>query len=46
MSTQATVTPPEAYTATIVDRVLFLTDGDIVRDLGPSSAHETLETLE
>jgi putative ABC transport system ATP-binding protein len=26
--------------------VLFLADGDIVRDLGPSTAHEILETLE
>jgi putative ABC transport system ATP-binding protein len=26
--------------------VLFLADGDIVRDLGPSSAHAILETLE
>ena len=28
------------------DRVVFLADGDIVRDLGPSSAHEILATLE
>jgi putative ABC transport system ATP-binding protein len=26
--------------------VLFLADGDIVRDLGQSSAHEILDTLE
>jgi hypothetical protein len=26
--------------------VLFLADGDIVRDLGPSTAHEILTTLE
>jgi putative ABC transport system ATP-binding protein len=26
--------------------VLFLADGHIVRDLGPSTAHEILDTLE
>jgi putative ABC transport system ATP-binding protein len=26
--------------------VLFLADGDVVRDIGRSSAHEILETLE
>ena len=36
----------EARAAAIADRVLFLADGDIVRDLGPSTAHEILETLE
>jgi putative ABC transport system ATP-binding protein len=36
----------DAHAAAIADRVLFLADGDIVRDLGPSSAHEILETLE
>jgi putative ABC transport system ATP-binding protein len=36
----------DAHAAEIADRVLFLADGDIVRDLGPSSAHEILETLE
>jgi putative ABC transport system ATP-binding protein len=36
----------DAHAAAIADRVLFLADGDIVRDLGPSSAHEVLETLE
>jgi putative ABC transport system ATP-binding protein len=36
----------DAQAAAIADRVLFLADGDIVRDLGPSSAHEILETLE
>ena len=36
----------DANAAAIADRVLFLADGDIVRDLGPSSAHEILETLE
>ena len=32
--------------AAIADRVLFLADGRIVRELGPSSAHDVLETLE
>jgi putative ABC transport system ATP-binding protein len=36
----------DAHAAAIADRVLFLADGDVVRDLGPSSAHEILETLE
>jgi len=36
----------DAHAAEIADRVLFLADGDIVRDLGPSSAHRILETLE
>jgi putative ABC transport system ATP-binding protein len=36
----------DAQAAAIADRVLFLTDGDIVRDLGPSTTHEILETLE
>ena len=36
----------DAHAAAIADRVLFLADGDIVRDLGPSSAHEILETLD
>jgi putative ABC transport system ATP-binding protein len=36
----------DAHAAAIADRVLFLADGQIVRDLGPSSAHEILETLE
>src|SRR5689334_23139631 len=36
----------DAHAAAIADRVLFLADGDIVRDLGPSSAHEILQTLE
>jgi putative ABC transport system ATP-binding protein len=36
----------DAHAAAIADRVLFLADGDIVRDLGPSSSHEILETLE
>ena len=36
----------DAHAAAIADRVLFLADGDIVRDLGPSSAREILATLE
>jgi putative ABC transport system ATP-binding protein len=36
----------DAHAAAIADRVVFLADGDIVRDLGPSSAHDILETLE
>jgi putative ABC transport system ATP-binding protein len=36
----------DAHAAAIADRVLFLADGDIIRDHGPSTAHEILETLE
>jgi putative ABC transport system ATP-binding protein len=36
----------DAHAAAIADRVVFLADGEIVRDLGPSSAHEILSTLE
>ncbi len=36
----------DAHAAAIADRILFLADGLIVRDLGPSSPHEILETLE
>jgi putative ABC transport system ATP-binding protein len=36
----------DAHAAAIADRVVFLADGHIVRDLGPSSAHEILEALE
>jgi putative ABC transport system ATP-binding protein len=36
----------DAHAAAIADRVLFLADGHIVRDRGPSSEHEILETLE
>jgi putative ABC transport system ATP-binding protein len=36
----------DAHAAAIADRVVFLADGRIVRDLGPSSAHEILQTLE
>jgi putative ABC transport system ATP-binding protein len=36
----------DANAAAIADRILFLADGVIVRELGPSTAHEILETLE
>jgi len=36
----------DAHAAAIADRVLFLADGLIVRDIGPSTAHEILGTLE
>ena len=32
--------------AAIADRILFLADGEIVKDLGPSSSHEILRALE
>jgi putative ABC transport system ATP-binding protein len=36
----------DAHAAAIADRVLFLADGMIVEDLGRSTAHEILDTLE
>ncbi len=36
----------DARAAAIADRVLFLADGEIVDDLGPSTAHEILDALE
>jgi putative ABC transport system ATP-binding protein len=36
----------DAHAAAIADRVLFLADGEIVRDIGTSSAQEILATLE
>jgi putative ABC transport system ATP-binding protein len=36
----------DASAAAIADRVLFLDDGAIVKDLGKSSAHEILQSLE
>ena len=36
----------DAHAAAIADRILFLADGLIVRDLGPSTSHEILETLQ
>jgi putative ABC transport system ATP-binding protein len=36
----------DARAAAIADRVLFLADGEIVNDLGPSTPHEILEALE
>jgi len=32
--------------AAIADRVLFLADGEIVRDLGRSDAHEVIAVME
>jgi len=36
----------DAHAAAIADRVLFLADGRIARDLGPSTAHTILDTLQ
>ena len=36
----------DANAAAIADRILFLADGLIVSDLGPSTAHEILEALD
>jgi putative ABC transport system ATP-binding protein len=36
----------DAHAAAIADRVLYLADGEIVRDIGPSNAHEILSVLE
>ena len=36
----------DAHAAAIADRVLFLADGLIVKELGPSSAHEVLAAME
>jgi putative ABC transport system ATP-binding protein len=36
----------DAQAAAIADRILFLADGLIVKDLGPSSAHQVIEALE
>jgi putative ABC transport system ATP-binding protein len=36
----------DAHAAAIADRVLFLADGRIVMDLGPSTAHKILAALE
>jgi putative ABC transport system ATP-binding protein len=36
----------DAHAAAIADRVLFLADGAIVEDLGPSSPNQILQTLE
>jgi putative ABC transport system ATP-binding protein len=36
----------DARAAAIADRILFLADGLIVKDLGPSSAHQILEAIE
>jgi putative ABC transport system ATP-binding protein len=36
----------DAHAAAIADRILFLADGRIVRQLGPSSAHDVLAAME
>ena len=36
----------DAHAAAIADRILFLADGQIVTDLGPSTPHEILAALE
>jgi putative ABC transport system ATP-binding protein len=36
----------DAHAAAIADRVLFLADGLIVKDLGPSTAREVIEVME
>jgi putative ABC transport system ATP-binding protein len=36
----------DAHAAAIADRVVFLADGHIARELGPSSPHEILDALE
>jgi putative ABC transport system ATP-binding protein len=36
----------DAHAAAIADRVLFLADGRIVKDLESSSAHDILEAME
>jgi putative ABC transport system ATP-binding protein len=36
----------DAHAAAIADRVLFLADGLIVRDIGRSSAREIVDTME
>jgi putative ABC transport system ATP-binding protein len=36
----------EARAAAIADRILFLADGLIVKELGPSNEHDVLQTLE
>jgi putative ABC transport system ATP-binding protein len=36
----------DAHAAAIADRVLFLADGLIVKDLGPSTSHEIIEAME
>ena len=37
---------PDAQAAAIADRVVYLADGEIVRDVGPCSAHRVLEIIE
>jgi putative ABC transport system ATP-binding protein len=36
----------DANAAAIADRILFLADGRIARELGPANAHDVLAALE
>ena len=36
----------DAHAAAIADRILFLADGELVRDIGPCSAHRILEVID
>ena len=36
----------DAHAAAIADRILFLADGLIVKDLGPSNARQILDAME
>jgi putative ABC transport system ATP-binding protein len=36
----------DAHAAAIADRILFLADGQIARDVACQSAHEVLEVME
>jgi putative ABC transport system ATP-binding protein len=36
----------DAKAAAIADRILFLADGRVIKELGPSSAHDVLEAME
>jgi putative ABC transport system ATP-binding protein len=36
----------DAHAAAIADRILFLADGVIVKDIGPSTTHEIIEAME
>ena len=46
VSRPTVMVPHAAHAAAMADRVLFLADGNSVRDRGRSSAHEILATLE
>ena len=36
----------DAHAAAIADRILFLADGQVVKELGRASAHQVLEAME